>query len=44
MRGLRDGLEADRDIAAVPTDGGSPASRATLSLAPTETKTRAHKQ
>jgi mannose-6-phosphate isomerase-like protein (cupin superfamily) len=35
MRGLRDGLAADWDIAPVPADGGAPASQAIVSLVAT---------
>jgi quercetin dioxygenase-like cupin family protein len=34
MRGLRDGIEVEWDIAPVPTDGGLPASRAVISPGP----------
>ena len=34
MRGIRDGLEVEWDIAAVPTDGGLSASAAVVSFAP----------
>ena len=34
MRGVRDGIDVDWDIAAVPADGGAPARRATVSHPP----------
>jgi|tagenome__1003787_1003787.scaffolds.fasta_scaffold20983129_3 mannose-6-phosphate isomerase-like protein (cupin superfamily) len=36
MRGIRDGIDVEWDIAAVPTDGGLPASAATVALSPAE--------
>jgi hypothetical protein len=34
MRGVRDGIDVDWDIAAVPADEGAPARRATVSHPP----------